>query len=389
MVGGPNGDVNLALTTGGQGTAGLSITGSNAPGAVNGINIAGGQAALIMNSTLSNGTIRMLGGATQSLQFTDPTTTGIAVYQNTAAPNTLAIGNDTANVNVASFNSSTNAVVLGIPATNGTITLNSATSISDQAGGANQLILSPTSAVASQIVQDPVGGAGTIFIGPDATQAGTLQVSNVGRPGIANYVTVGPNSAAGAGAVGLVLTGSQGPSPFTGIFTDTAAGTGGQLNLSSNNASGSILSIRDNGLNITLPIDPNFSSNSATLPSIITGSINGGTALVTGNYYPLPNNPPSLAACTGLYCIMLNQNTTATAIINNAQVSVLAYWNGVSSSWTFGGSSYGAPLTGGSTHIGFGTTSTNKTTLYVGYGATDNGCILSYVMVPMYQSLSI
>jgi len=387
----------LPATSGAVGSTTLTL---NASGGNNSnITMNGTDSSITMDATdiasialtgLGRGSVLYLNssapGSENAIHFSDPASAGIAVYQNTVTPTQLAIGNDTTGTNVAQFNQATNAVVLGIPATNGTITLNSATSISDSVGGANQLILSPTSATASLIVQDPVGGTGTISIGPDATQAGTLQVSNVPRVGIANYVTVGSN---GGTAAGLVLTGAQGSSPFTGIFTDTAAGTGGQLNLSSNNAGGSILSIRDNGLNVTLPIDPNFTSNSATLPSIITGSINGGTALVTGNYYPLPNNPPALAACTGLYCIMLNQNTSATAIINNGQVSVLAYWNGASSSWTFGGSSYGSPLTGGSVHIGFGITSTNKTTLYVGYGATDNGCILSYVMVPMYQSLSI
>lgn len=293
---------------------------------------------------------------------------------------------------VASFNASGNTVILGNAATAGTITMNgSATvsnglAISDASGGTNQLILSPLSATTSLIVQDPVGGTGTISIGPSGTQPGTLQVSNVPRTGIANYVSIGSN---GGTAANLVFTGAQGSSPFTGIFTDTAEGTGGQLNLSSNNAAGQIVSIRDNGMHLNLPIDPDFQSNSTTVPGLITGTINNGTALVTGNYYPLPNNPPSLASCTGLYCIMLVQTTTATAVINNAQVSTMAYWNGSSGTWTFGGSNLGSPLTGGNVHIGFGPTATTKATLYVGYGAIDNGCILNYVMVPIYQSLGI
>ena len=381
-----NGASSLIIASGNAG-ASLSVITSGAN--ISTIDIGTSNASASSVLSLNNGNY---GSSTIQLGNAGGSNSQVSLEVDNLAP-TLFIKNVATPATYLSVDTVNNAVTLcdGAAAAPGTINLNAATSISDAAGGANLLALSPTSTTASLIVQDPVGGTGTISIGPSAAESNLLQLSSVPRTNTTAFVKVGASSGSTDGT-GIVLKGSQTASPFCAIFCDTA-GPGGQLNLSSNNINnnglGSGVSVQDAGLILTNPIDYNFSSNQPAGYSIITGSINGGVALVTGSYYPLINNPPALGGSTGLYCIMLIQTTTGTAVINNAQVSTIAYWNGPGGVWNYGGSAIGSPMTGGSVHIGFGPTSTTKTTLYVGYGATDNGCILQYVMVPLFQSLAI
>ena len=325
------GNVSLSLISGpATDTANLTITGGQGAAAVSGITINGGVAAVNVIGT--NGSrLRLLGGGLQSIQFTDPTTTGIAVYQDTANPGQLSIGNDTTGTNIAEFNQTTNEVTLGKSGAAGTINLNATVSISDAAGGSNLLVLSPISASASQILQTPTG-AGTLNIGSSLSNADVIAVRDTGAANTGS-VLIGGN-----GGNNILMTGSINNAAAT-ISTDRAPGNTGVLTLGGSVGAPGI-SLTDSGvsflqdtqtaINTTLTIGGNINmgtdgtirnySNSQTTGNAALGS--GQTATITST------NPPPNGE--GLYCVTIYAPNDITA-----NVSGVAYWTG--SLW-YGGS---------------------------------------------------
>tara|TARA_R110000868_G_scaffold262545_2_gene521274 strand:- start:135 stop:1355 length:1221 start_codon:yes stop_codon:yes gene_type:complete len=258
-------------------------------------------------------------------------------------------------------------------------------------GNANKLLLAPNSAASSLIYQS-VASSGTLGLGSSASNEAGIVVSDVARSGGLNsYVKIQPNNNT-VDTTSIILAPAQANLPITNIFADTASGTGGQLNLASNNTGnglGSGVSIRDAGITLTNPIDPDFPLNTGTGPQIITGQINNGSPLAGGQFFILPTNPPGNGTATGLYCIMIRTTTPSIGEAPNVQLSTMAYWDGSTQTWTFGGSAFGAGMTPQGCSLGFGLNPTSTANLYFGYGSGVSNVIATYVMVPMYQSLGI
>jgi len=268
------------------------------------VSIVGGSplATAASSSTILLGSTSALG--VNDILFGNPTTTGIALYQATAVPGQLSVGNNFTEVNVASFNQTTNAVVLGKEAVAGTITLNAQTVINDLAGGPNNgLTLTPLSASTSVITQLKPS-AGTLGIGSSVAFPQTLRVSDVPYLGADCYIEVfGP-----AGGIPLFISAAQGVAGECGIHPDAIAGTG-QLLLGSDNTNVSAIRIANQATTV---------NNLGGAPQVLlaTGTISPGAS---GNI-PGPTGE-------GLYCIMGCSTAPSTGQTRQGQVNVMAYVN--------------------------------------------------------------
>jgi hypothetical protein len=300
----------------------------------------------------------MNAGGTAAIRFTDPTTTGIALYQDTnTRPGELSIGNDTALTTVASFNQLTNTINLGNPLNAGATYINTPTTITSSgsrppAGG---VTIQQLGATAGEIALQVASG-GTLEIGSSAAFTNTLQVSDVPYLGAANYVEI----RGGAGLAPLFLSGAQGGAGECGIHPDAAPGSG-QLLLGADNTN--TANIRLNGGNttiagtsVTVNADTTFQNGNPIVKGVLsfaggafnTGGVGVGTIegfniyQVTGIQcgtgatatIPQPTGGGGAPMETGLYMIM-TAGTRGGTTQPDCAVSTMAYWNG--SGWTYGG----------------------------------------------------
>jgi len=229
--------------------------------------------------------------------FGNPTTTGIALYQSTAVPGQLSVGNNFTSTNIASFNQTTNNVTLGSLLSAGTVNLNAATVIKDSVSPTNGLGLSPTGINTSSINQ-LVATNGILSIGSSLSNATSLQVADL----------------AGDGTVYVRSADGQVP-----------------LELRSNNTGSSIIPGTPNTGNITI-------GSSAANPSGLTitdtaTTINklGGAPqvlLAQGNIAPGGSGNIPIPSGEGLYCIMgCSAGPGSTGQSRQGQFSVMAYVN--------------------------------------------------------------
>lgn len=318
------GNVSLTMTSGpGSDTSSLFMTGGQAPGAVSGINIQGGTVEVDLEGT-NGSTLTLTGGATQAIHFTDPTTTGIAVYQDTATPSQLAIGNDTAGTNIATFNQATNNVVLGSLLSAGTVNLNASTVIKESASGVNGLALSPTSATQSVIAQTITNG-GTLNLGSSVQNSDVIALRDTGAANTGS-ILIGGN-----GGTGIVMTGSINNASAT-ITTDRTAGNLGTLTIGSaigvpgiqfSDSGVAFTQDTQTAINTTLTIggDINMGTD-GTIRNYANYQTTGNAALGNGASATIAStNPPPNGI--GLYCITIYAPSDLTA-----NVSAVAYWNG-------------------------------------------------------------
>lgn len=320
-----NRNVSLAMTATLPGSSTLTMQGGSTiinmtdQGGTNQINM-NGQNASVNLSTNQNATVSIIGGGAaqpgtstillgstnaggvNDILFGNPTTTGIALYQQTTLPGELGVGNNFTGVNIASFNQTTNAVVLGQQAVAGTINLNGVTTI-NRVGGANGIVLTPLSADTSTISQT-VAASGTLGIGSSLAFPQTLRVSDVPYLGASCYVEVfGP-----AGSIPLFLSAAQGVAGECGIHPDAIPGTG-QLLLGSDNTNVSAIRIASQATTI---------NNLGGAPQLLYGpvTVNSGT----NTTFPGPVGE-------GLYSIVGSSVPTSTQNSRDAQFSCIAYIN--------------------------------------------------------------
>jgi len=362
------GSTTLTLNASLGNNSNITMNGTDSSITINATNTIG------VGLTSNTGTVITLdGGGTQSIHFTDPTTTGVAVFQNTANVNTLSIGNDAAGGNVvATFNQATNTTNIGNPLVAGNIYLNNPTNITSSGsrppvGG---LLLQQVNGTASSISQQ-LATNGILTLGSSTAHPTTLVVSDVPYLGASNFVEIN----GGAGLAPLFLSGAQGGAQQCGIHPDI--GTGGQLLLGSSNTSNNQLQITDTTVqfNVIPNINPSLITTSARIPA-------SGTMTSNTDYYI--TNPTAV----GLYAIVVNVDVTA-AGTNNTQVSTIAYWNGTI--WDFGGCGRSSLCGGGELIIGFGLfpPSAIRAAISVTFtGATANPAV-NVKCIPLYNNLGI
>ena len=362
---GTNGDGNIAIANAGDSIPIMEINTGGAAVTIGSTNAAStapnSSLTLITPGSEGNATIYLNGGATDAIHFSDPTTTGIGVYQDTnTRPGQLDIGNDTAGSSVASFNQLTNIVNLGNPLSVGATYINTPTTITNSGsrppvGG---ITLEQTSATNSQIAQQTAQG--TLQIGSSSTFPNTLIISDAPYLGAANYVEV-------RGAVGqapLFLSGAQGGANQCGIHPDAASGTAQLLIGSDNTNVDNIKMIGSNtqlgssqaGATNTVIADTTFTLGNCIVKSILGfggGAFNSGgtnvgaiegfniyqtTGVVSGSNttvpIPQPTGAGGAAMEAGLYMILTN-GTIGGTTSPTAAVSTIAYWNGTA--WSYGG----------------------------------------------------
>lgn len=192
------------------------------------------NSTLVLRTPGSDGdaTIILNGGGTDAIHFSDPTTTGIAVYQDTnTRPGQLDIGNDTANTSVASFNQLTNIINLGNPLNVGATYINTPTTITNSgsrppAGG---IVLQQTAASNANISQQVASGAGSLTLGSSVTNPTSIFINDTG--GGSDTAVVDITKGTGTG-VALRLQG-YGTSTAATVSTNLGTGGGGILNLTS------------------------------------------------------------------------------------------------------------------------------------------------------------
>jgi hypothetical protein len=291
---------------GGQST--LTVGGSGGAINVNGagdatITVVGGQADSSgpTSSTLILGSTSALG--VNDIIFGNPTTTGIALFQTTANPGTLQVGNNFTGVNIASFDQNTNNIVLGKQAVEGNIDLNGAVAI-NLVGGTNGIGLAPTSATNS-IISQTIASGGSLGLGSSLEFPQTLRVSDVPYLGADCYVEIfGPPA-----TIPLFLSAAQGPAGECGIHPDTVD-TSGQLLLGSDNTNVSAIRIAHQATTINnLGGAPQVLLAQTTIASNASGTI------------PTPTGE-------GLYAIMgCSAGPGSTGQSRQGQVNVMAYVN--------------------------------------------------------------
>jgi len=254
-----NGNVSLAMTTTTPGDSTLIMQGQdtiinmNNQGGVNQINMQGNNTAINLTSN-ADATLGLVGGGAgqpgassstillgsvgalgvNDILFGNPSTTGIALYQTTTTPGQLSVGNNFTSTNIASFNQTTNNVVLGSLLSAGTVNLNAATVIKDNVSPANGLGLSPTGINTSSINQ-LVATTGILSIGSSLSNATSLQVADLAGDATV-YVrstdgqtpleirsnNTGSSIIPGTPAAGNITIGSSGGNPSGLTITDTA-----------------------------------------------------------------------------------------------------------------------------------------------------------------------
>lgn len=283
-----NGNVSLAMTTATPGSSILTMVGGSTiinmtdQGGNNQINMNGQNTSINLSSN-QNATVSIVGGGAaqpgtstillgstnaggvNDILFGNPTTTGIALYQATAVPGQLSVGNNFTGVNVASFNQTVNNVTLGNsavagridlnahtfvngssntvfdadPASNsvtlsndaasGTISLQATTFISSNTSGSlNTLRLSAETPTTSSIYQTPEG-AGTLNLGASVENPKGIFITD--PTGVADeaYVDITKGTSTGAA---LRLQG-YGAGTAATVSTNLSTGGGGVLNLTS------------------------------------------------------------------------------------------------------------------------------------------------------------
>lgn len=320
------GNVSLTMTSGaGSNTASLFMTGGPAPGAVSGINIQGGTVEVDLVGT-NGSTLSLLGGATQSIHFTDPTTTGIAVYQDTATPGQLAVGNDSNNLNIATFNRLTNTVELGNPLSVGQIYLNNRTTVTNSGTRPppSGLVIENNSATESAIYGQ-VSTNGELVLGSSAIAApDILTLADTGNN--TGTVVIGGN-----GGNNILFQGSTNNAAAT-ISTDRAPGNLGVLTIGGSVGAPAV-QFSDSGtaftqnvqtalnVNLTIRGDIDMATdgtiiNYANYNTAVNAAIGSGVSVLINSTNPPPNGQ-------GLYCVTIYAPSDITA-----NVSAVAYWDG-------------------------------------------------------------
>ena len=233
---GTDGTGVLAIANAGDSIAQMAIDTVNAAVTIGSTNAASAapnsSLALVTPGSNGDATIILDGGATDAIHFSDPTTIGIALYQNTNThPGELSIGNDTAGTTVASFNQLTNISNIGNPLNAGAIYLNNTTTVTNSGsrppvGG---IVLQQTSASNANISQQVASGTGSLTLGSSVTNPTSLFINDTG--GGADTAVVDITRGTGTG-IALRLQG-YGASTAATVSTNLGTGGGGILNLTS------------------------------------------------------------------------------------------------------------------------------------------------------------
>jgi len=324
----------------------------------------------------NNATIYLNGGAKDAIHFSDPTTTGIAVYDNTAIPGQLAIGNDTTNANIATFNQLTNTTNLGNPLDAGAIYLNNTTTVTNSASRppAGGIVLQQTAPGNANISQQVASGVASLTLGSSVANPTSIFINDTG--GVADTAVVDITKGTGTG-IALRLQGYGAGSAAT-VSTNVGVGGGGVLNLTSaTNNPVPAISINDTAIRLELPTTVYSAPNAGVGYGGITQQIiNSG-----GNLDQLPWNITNPSA-VGFYHILVRVGDNA-AVNINGQIDTFGYWNG--SIWVAGGCGSSQPIGTGNLLIWFGSTATSRAQLILQNTGT---AVLSQVAVYMVPFLS-
>jgi hypothetical protein len=326
-----NGNVSLTMAaTPVVGSSTLTMSGAspsinmNSQGGQSLLTVGGSSGAIVVNSnqdatlslitnstaTVATSSTLILGStsaqATNDIIFGNPGTDGISLYQASARPGQLSIGNNFTLQNIASFNQLTNTSEIGNPLTIGQTYLNTRTTFTNNASRppASGLVVENTSATTSSITgQNTVNGV--ISIGSSLAFPNTLQVSDVAPfAGVANFVQIN----GGENLVPLFLSGAQGGGGQCGIHPLTVPGAG-ELLLGADNT---------NTSNIILSSTATTLNNLGGAPVVLLAASNIGANSNTS--FP---NPPT----EGLWAIMGCSVPVSTAQTRQGQVNTLAYVN--------------------------------------------------------------
>lgn len=292
-----------------------------------------GSGAATGNSTLvlatpgseGNATIILNGGATDAIHFSDPTTTGIGVYQDTnTRPGQLDIGNDTANTSVASFNQLTNIINLGNPLNVGATYINTPTTITSSGsrppvGG---IVLQQTGAATSTITQQ-VANTGALIMGASVANPETMFIRD-GAAADSAYIDITAGS--GAGNAMRIIGGQDASLSSNGagstlLLTSSVLAPGtlsnSAIKLSATPQSGTL---RNGGLQLSDPPSSLLSSEGGSWSSYsILAAVGGGYGSPqTLNFSTLPD---------GAYFVGsgVTAGVTPTAVDANASFAFLLY----------------------------------------------------------------
>jgi hypothetical protein len=266
--------------------------------------------------------------------------------------NVIAITGNTEPVAAFSYNEDAHVVALGDANAAGSVKTNNAFYVSDPAGGANNVIIAPTSATESTISQSVATGG---ILALSSSISSPSNILTFDSAGVATTV-IGGNTGAGILLRGGVGSGS--PNIFANV------GDAGTLSLGSSSAVTASIVMSDSG-----GVDPGRTVINNFVPPATSDSQILLTTIPTG-VTPLTNPNPLL---TGLYLFAITPNDNDV----RAGINTMAYYSTASGSWRTGGATFGIPL--GTGNMSF-LPSADKTTMSVSNttGGALNGASVCY-----------